>query len=119
MFVDRRVARRDRRSSLRVPVTCAVRNQVEGRIHLCLASNISLEGMEVIRVRDAPVAPETPVFLQFELPGRGDLIDARGTVVFDRDGPRVGSMGVRFSALPPEQARLIDEFVRSAADPAA
>ncbi|HEY3352500.1 MAG TPA: PilZ domain-containing protein [Polyangia bacterium] len=114
MVPDRRVAGRDRRSKVRVPVTCAVRNQVGEQVHLCLAANISEEGMEVIRVRDTPVPPSTPVLLQFELPGRDHLIAADGVVVFDRDGPRTGAMGVRFGPLAPEHARLIDEFISQA-----
>jgi hypothetical protein len=114
MVLDRRVARRDRRSSLRVPLTCAVRRRAAGRVQLCLAANISPDGMEVIRVRDAPLAPETPVTLEFELPGRADLIAAEGSVVFDHDGPRTGATGVRFATLSPEHARLIEAYIHEA-----
>ena len=91
-----------------------MRNEVGGRVQLCLAANISQEGMEVIRVRDERLLPQTPVLLRFELPGRDHMIAADGVVVFDRDGPRTGAMGVRFGPLAAEHARLIDEFIREA-----
>ena len=111
MHVDRRVAKADRRASPRVPLVCAVRNQLGKRIQLCLSSNISREGMEVWRVRDEPLGQGNPVKLEFELPGCGELIAAPGVVVFDRDDLRTGVAGVRFQPLAPEQERVIDDFV--------
>ena len=114
MFVDRRVLGLERRRAARVPLVCAVRHHKAGKAHLCLAANISQEGMEVIRVRDAPLAPRSEVTFEFELPGHRDLITAQGRVVFDRDGPRTGVAGVRFDAVSPEHARWIDEYVAKA-----
>jgi len=111
MNIDRRLAKADRRASPRVPLVCAVRNQLGKRIQLCLSSNISREGMEVWRVRDEPLGQGSPVKLEFELPGCGELIAAAGLVVFDRNDLRTGVAGVRFDPLPPEHERVIDDFV--------
>ncbi len=111
MHLDRRVAKADRRVSPRVPLVCAVRNQLGKRIQLCLSSNISREGMEVWRVRDEPLGQGSPVKLEFELPGCATLIAAPGVVVFDREDLRTGVAGVRFEPLEPEHERVIDEFV--------
>ena len=118
MHLDRRVAKADRRASPRVPLVCAVRNRFGKRIQLCLSSNISREGMEVWRVRDEPLGQGSPVKLEFELPGCGELIAAPGVVVFDRDDLRTGVAGVRFAALRPDHERVIDAFV-SHGDPEA
>jgi hypothetical protein len=111
MNIDRRVAKADRRVSPRVPLVCAVRNQLGKRIQLCLSSNISREGMEVWRVRDEPLGQGNTVKLEFELPGCQELIAAAGTIVFDREDLRTGVAGVRFEPLPPAHEHVIDDFV--------
>jgi hypothetical protein len=70
--------------------------------------------MEILRVRDVRLGPDAPLRIEFELPGRSTLIRTRGNVVFERDGARTGFVGLRFAALTPEHARLIDEYVRDA-----
>jgi hypothetical protein len=115
MLLDRRLAPRDRRGAPRVALVCGVRNtQSDARVLLCLARNISLHGMEILRVRDAPLAPATPVTLEFELPDGAEVIRAEGVVVFDREGARTGQVGVRFRALAPEDAERIDAYVQRA-----
>jgi hypothetical protein len=117
MNIDRRVAKADRRVSPRVPLVCAVRNQLGQRIQLCLSSNISREGMEVWRVRDEPLGQGNAVKLEFELPGCETLIAAPGIVVFDREDLRTGVAGVRFEVLPPEHEKVIEDFVSRSEPP--
>jgi hypothetical protein len=99
-----------------VPVVCAVRNTVGGRLHLGQSEDIGPGGITLRRPRDVPVNPETQISLTFDLPGTlpgtKTTIDVAGLVVSDRRTGGFRRTGVRFVGSSSEQLALLSEFCR-------
>ena len=116
MYPERRRTERDRRECWRVPVVCAVRNTVGGRLHLGQSEDIGPGGITLRRPRDVPMSPQTPMTLTFDLPGSlpGTLrtIDVDGLVVSDRRTGGFRRTGIRFVGPSSEQVALLSEFCR-------
>lgn len=112
MYPERRRAERDRRESWRVPVVCAVRNTVGGRLHLGQSEDIGPGGITLRRPRDVPAPPQTQITLTFDLPGTKTTIDVDGLVVSDRRTGGFRRTGVRFVGSSSEQLALLSEFCR-------
>ena len=114
MAVERRRASRDRRETLRIPATFAVKNSTDGQIQLCQAEDIGLGGMTIKRPRDVSYSPRTAVALAFALPGTDEEIAAQAVITSDAGDGSFRRTGVRFIALRPEHQRLIAGFCRKA-----
>jgi hypothetical protein len=114
MHVERRQSERDRRENWRIPVVCAVRNTVEGRLYLGQAEDIGPGGITLRRPRDVPVVPRTPITMTFDLPGTRATIDVDGMVVTDRRSGSFRRTGIRFVGPSAEQVALLGEFRRRA-----
>lgn len=112
MDYERRRAERDRRECWRVPVVCAVRNTVGGRLHLGQSEDIAPGGITLRRPRDVPMRPQTPITLTFDLPGTKTTIDMDGLVVSDRRNGGFRRTGIRFVRSSSEQLALLSEFCR-------
>jgi hypothetical protein len=110
MTVDRRRAAEDRRRSLRIPATFAVRQSSEGGVQLCQAEDIGPGGITIKRPRDVSHLPRTPVALKFELPGTREEILAEGVVTHDATAGSFRRTGVGFIALRPEHQQAIAAF---------
>ena len=110
MQLERRRSERDRRESGRVPVVCAVRNQVAGRLYLGQAEDIGPGGMTLRRPRDLPVLPQTPITMTFALPGTQATIDVDGLVVSDRRTSYFRRTGIRFVAASAEHLALLGRY---------
>lgn len=110
MHLERRRSERDRRVCGRVPVVCAVRNTIAGRLYLGQAEDIGPGGITLRRPCDLAVQPQTPITLTFDLPGLRRTLDLDGLVISDR---RMGSFrrtGVRFLRPSDEQAALLGDW---------
>jgi hypothetical protein len=112
MHVERRRVERDRREDWRVPVVCAVRNTVGGRLYLGQAEDIGPGGITLRRPRDLPVVPQTPITLTFDLPGAQATIDVDGLVVTDRRSGSFRRTGIRFVSPSAQQIAQLGEFRR-------
>jgi hypothetical protein len=112
MYSERRRTERDRREGWRVPVVCAVRNTVGGRLHLGQSEDIGPGGITLRRPRDVPMHPETPITLTFDLPGTKTTLDLDGLVVSDRRTGGFRRTGVRFIGSSSEQLALLAEYCR-------
>jgi hypothetical protein len=110
MQVERRRAERDRREDWRVPVVCAVRNTVGGRLYLGQAEDIGKGGITLRRPRDLPVMPQTAITLTFDLPGTRSTLDVEGLVVTDRRSGFYRRTGIRFVAPSVEQVAMLSWF---------
>lgn len=110
MRVERRRSECDRRENWRVPVVCAVRNTVAGRLYLGQAEDIGPGGITLRRPRDLPVVPQTPITLTFDLPGTRATIDVDGLVVSDRRSGSFRRTGIRFVGPSFEQIALLGEY---------
>ena len=112
MAVERRRASRDRRETLRIPATFAVKNSAQGQIQLCQAEDIGPGGLTMKRPRDVSFAPRTTVALAFALPGTKEEIAAEAVITSDLGVGSFRRTGVRFIAIRPEHQQLIAGFCR-------
>lgn len=112
MTVERRRVSRDRRESLRIPATFAVKNLAQGHVQLCQAEEIGTGGITMKSPRDVSFAPRTTVALAFALPGTNQEIAAQGVITSDAGAGAFRRTGVRFIALRPEHQQLIAGFCR-------
>lgn len=110
MYLERRRSERDRRVCARIPVVCAVRNTIAGRLSLGQAEDIGPGGITLRRPRDLAVLPHTPITLTFDLPGLRRTLALDGLVVSDRRMGGFRRTGIRFLRPSPEQAALLDDY---------
>jgi hypothetical protein len=110
MQTERRRMERDRRESWRVPVVCAVRNTVAGRLYLGQAEDIGPGGITLRRPRDLPVLPQTLITMSFDLPGTRATIDLDGLVVSDRRAGTFRRTGIRFVGPSAEQIAWFGDY---------
>jgi len=107
MQVERRRSEHDRREHWRVPVVCAVRNTVAGRLYLGQAEDIGPGGITLRRPCDVPVRPQTPITMTFDIPGTGATLDLDGLVVSDLRSGSFRRTGIRFVSPSPAQVALL------------
>jgi hypothetical protein len=112
MMGERRKASLDRRRSLRIPATFAVKQSAGGQVQLCQAEDIGPGGITIKRPRDVSHSPRTTVALKFELPGTREEIVAHGIVTHDATAGSFRRTGVGFIALRPEHQQAIAAFCR-------
>jgi hypothetical protein len=112
MQIERRRSERDRRESWRIPVVCAVRNTIDGRLYLGQAEDIGPGGITLRRPRDLPVLPRTPITMTLDLPGTRATLDLDGLVVTDRRTGFFRRTGVRFVGPSAEQVARLAELRR-------
>lgn len=118
---DRRYGRRgappDRRSHARVKVDVLVNRFVGGQPYMCRMTDLSRTGARLAPLLE-PAGQRAPrpryVGLQFQLPGRQEILTASGELVTDGDGPGGRVVGVRFSNLPPDAAWALEAFLEPA-----
>ena len=114
---DRRRARRpaasDRRYNTRVKVDLLVNRFLNGHPYMCRMTDLSRTGARLVPILE-PEARQAPRFvgLQFQLPGRDDILTASGELVSTDPGREASrAVGVRFSNLPPDSAWAIEAFL--------
>jgi c-di-GMP-binding flagellar brake protein YcgR len=103
---------RDRRLGFRVPLEIFLNEYIKDQPFRALTSNVSDTGVHLHRVMN-PVGPELDgqvVGLEFELPGTGEVIWARGEICHDREDRMVRAAGVRFTGMARAHARLLRDY---------
>lgn len=103
---------RDRRTGFRVPLEIFLNQYVRDRLVRGLTTNVSPSGLFLQTARPLrsrlPAAPA--IGLEFELPGTGEVIWARGEVCYeDADAYAVGT-GIRFTGMASIHERLLREY---------
>jgi hypothetical protein len=102
----------ERRSHRRTPLDVLANRFLEGYPYLCRATDISPEGMCLLRLHE-PAGAGGPrsrfMGLQFQLPGSSEVLTASGEVVSHDDA--AGTVGVRFTQLAPQTARALRGFL--------
>jgi hypothetical protein len=105
---------RDRRLGLRVPLEIFMTQYIRDRPVRALTTNVSDTGIFVQTVASPTmqqaIAQCTPIALEFELPGTGEIIWARGELCHDNRDDIVHRTGVRFTAMPLLYARMLRDF---------
>jgi hypothetical protein len=115
---ERRTAPVERRVARRIPFVAAVRHKVGFEVQLALAQDLGPDGLKLKLPAGRAYLPRTPVTLTFELPDGGELVRARGDIVFERGESPAGTRrsaaggyqisGVRFTELSPlDHARIL------------
>lgn len=103
---------RDRRLGFRVPLEIFLNEYIKDQPFRVLTSNVSDTGLYVHRVVN-PVGPDLDaqvVGLEFELPGTGEVIWARGEICHGRKDRMVRGTGVRFTGMARAHARLLRDY---------
>ena len=105
---------RDRRLGFRVELEIFLNQYVRDRPIRCLTSNLSETGIYLNRAHippgTRPLADARAIGLEFELPGTGEVIWARGEVCHEQADPYFCGSGIRFTGIPRSYARLVRDF---------
>jgi hypothetical protein len=99
----------ERRQERRAKTDLFVNRFLNGHPYLCRMTNISRSGARLVPIIEPRFHP-APSFmgLQFQLPGRPEVLTASGEMV-TIDGGR--AVGIRFTRLPASAASAIDRLV--------
>lgn len=104
-------SRDDRRLNGRVALDMFFNQYIQDHPIRALAVDVSEHGLAAQRLVDR-VRPRTSVVaVEFELPGTGEVIWARGETQFERIDRDFHRAGIRFVAMARKHERLIREFV--------
>jgi c-di-GMP-binding flagellar brake protein YcgR len=76
-----------------------------------LAVNVSEHGMAAHRLVERMTRHARIVSVEFELPGTGEVIWAKGETLFERIDRDFHRAGIRFLAMARRHERLVREFV--------
>ena len=97
----------------------AVKQQVESRVFVCQASNLSHGGMFLARVFERCYEQAPKCRLEFGLPcGEEDEhLSVPARIVRQARRGRYHLMGVRFSPLPPGHKRMLGQFLQTVRSP--
>jgi len=106
------MATRDRRLGFRVPLELFLTQYVRDRPVRSLACNLSDTGiyLQSVSLSGVLAATDGPIGLEFELPGTGEVIWARGEVCYADGDDMVAGTGIRFTGIPTVHARLIRDY---------
>lgn len=107
---------RDRRTGYRVPLEIFLNQYARDRLVRGLTTNIGPTGMFLQTAR-APHSqpPATQVVgLEFELPGTGEVIWARGEICYAAADSYALGAGIRFTGMARLHARLLRDFCAEA-----
>jgi hypothetical protein len=100
----------DRRLGNRIPLEIFMNEYMNDRPHRALTVNISASGVYVHKVVTQLSRRSRVVGLEFELPGTGDLIWARGEICYDTLTDSFHGEGIRFTGMARAHARMIREY---------
>jgi hypothetical protein len=102
----------ERRFGHRITTDMFLNEYVRDRLHRCVATNVSETGLHLQKLITPPQRRQGAVQLEFELPGTGELIWARGEVAYEERDPYFHSTGVRLTGIARRHARLLSDYVR-------
>jgi hypothetical protein len=99
----------DRRGKRRAKTDLFVNRFLNGHPYLCRMTNISVSGARLIPVNEPRITPP-PSFmgLQFQLPGRPEVMTAAGETITGAGGDAVG---IRFTRLPANATAAIEALL--------
>ncbi|HET6147362.1 MAG TPA: PilZ domain-containing protein [Polyangia bacterium] len=99
----------ERRAKCRAKTDLFVNRFLNGHPYLCRMTDISLSGARLVAINEPRITP-APAFmgLQFQLPGRREVIIASGETVTSDNGRNGCTVGVRFTRLPATAVAAIE-----------
>ena len=106
----------DRRQERRTKTDLFVNRFLNGHPYLCRMTNISRSGARLVAINEPKITPP-PLYmgLQFQLPGRPEIVTASGEAVTTDAGPSpTRAVGIRFTRMPTTAASAIEAFLQRA-----
>ena len=102
----------DRREERRTKTDLFVNRFLNGHPYLCRMTNISRSGARLVAINEPKITPP-PLYmgLQFQLPGRPEIVTASGEAVTTDAGRAVG---IRFTRMAATAASAIEAFLQRA-----
>lgn len=103
----------DRRLGFRVPSEMFLNQYIADQPYRAMAGNLSETGVLLNRVKVLPrdlSESDRVIGLEFELPGTGETIWARGEICYQSKDSYFYTDGVRFTAMPQIHARLLRDY---------
>lgn len=102
----------DRRMGFRVPSEMFLNQYISDEPYRAMAGNLSETGVLLNRVKATGALQESQrvIGLEFELPGTGETIWARGEICFQGRDSYFHTDHVRFTAMPKVHARLLRDY---------
>lgn len=103
----------DRRMGFRVPTEMFLNQYIADQPYRAMAGNLSETGVLLNRVKPARRRlheSQRVIGLEFELPGTGETIWARGEICYQGRDNYFYTDGVRFTAMPKVHARLLRDY---------
>jgi c-di-GMP-binding flagellar brake protein YcgR len=102
---------RDRRIGHRIPLEAMFTVVARERPLRALSADLSDAGIGLHTVAGTSPRAGEVVGVEIELPGTGDSLWARGEVCYQRSGDLASGLGVRFTAMARQHARVLRDFV--------
>ena len=99
----------DRRHSRRTKMDLFINRFLDGHPQLCRMTDLSRTGARLVPVMGPRRVPRY-MGLQFQLPGTDIVITASGEAI---SADAASAVGVRFTNLPPDAARAIEDFLKA------
>jgi hypothetical protein len=106
---------RERRESRRAKTDLFVNRFLNGHPYLCRMTDISLSGARLVAINEPRINP-APVHmgLQFQLPGRPEVVTASGEAVTSQVKTHGGrGVGIRFTRLPARAVAAIEALLEA------
>lgn len=100
----------DRRLGFRVPLEMFLNEYVQDRPHRAFTVNLSETGIYVHRLHSRIDRANRVVSLEFELPGTGEIVWARGEVCYDSLDDYFHGEGIRFTGMARTHSRLLRDY---------
>jgi hypothetical protein len=100
----------ERRFGFRIPLEMFLNQYAQDRPHRGLTVNISETGVYVNKVIAPMLRTGRVVGLEFELPGTGEVVWARGEVCYDSLDDLFHGQGIRFSGMARAHQKLIRDY---------
>lgn len=100
----------DRRFDHRVPLEMFLNAYVLDRPHRGFTINVSESGLYLNTLTQKPLPPQTPVGLEFSLPGFRETIWAAAEICYDQPDDYLLGRGIRFTAMAGLHARIIRDY---------
>lgn len=101
----------ERRSDHRVPMDLFLNEYVKERPYRALAMNLSEAGLTLQKLAEPIARWARTIALEFELPGTGEVIWAKGESRFESIGDDFHLTGVRLVAMATKHQRLVRDYV--------
>jgi hypothetical protein len=105
----------DRRYELRLPVEICVHQYLADVQYLGLTRDLSEKGLHVTRILGPGKRPGTwlgrPLQLEFNLPGTGEMIWARGEVCYNQRDGALHGIGIRLTAMADRHQQALKHYV--------